>query len=389
MNIPISINAIKIRQQIGEFFVAKIKASDLVKITYSDVRELQQEREVETYLGIQRPLSEARAKEIQDYVKNYDATFPSSVILHINQDFIEWDEFNLVLKIDVGGAESPAKILDGQHRIAGFMDLKTGKPLLNVCQFDRNGEIFDFEFIITIFIGLDLSEQANIFSTVNLKHTKVGKSLVYDLESYTKTRSPQKTAHEIVVTLDQNKSSPFYGRVKRLGFKNGNEENLTQAMLVEEILKLISKDPMKDRDILIRQEKKSFSSFRKAELEVYPIADGKVYRDFFIKDDDKFIILSIIAFFKSVTKKWPQSWLVSNKKSVLNKTVGVKALFRILKYILVNEMKSSEDIEEQAVKVEFYNKWLDRVEIDDNYFSELDAVSVSEGKIFNAIKDSF
>jgi DGQHR domain-containing protein len=383
----INVNAFKITQQIGQFFVAKIKAEDLVKLTYSDVRALQNERDVETYLGIQRPLNERRAKEIQEYVKNYDAAFPSSVILHIDEEFISWDSTDNNLTFTFDEKISPAKILDGQHRIAGFMDLKTGKPIEDVCYFKDGEDTQPFELMITVFVGLDLPEQANIFATVNLKQTKVSKSLVYDLEAYTKTRSPQKTAHDIVVALDLNSRSPFYGRIKRLGYKNDSTENLTQAMLVEEFVKLISKEPMKDRDILIRKEKKSFSKFRKSELERYPIESGRIFRDMFIERKDESILITAISFFKAVEKKWPNSWNLKTNDSVLNKTVGVKALFRVLKELMKGIL--SENYSTEPVRLDVFSEMLGRVDVNDEYFINLEAVSTSEGKIYRKINDSF
>lgn len=382
----ISLDAFKITQQIGEFFVAKIKAAELVSLTYSDVRELQEEREVETYLGIQRPLNERRAKEIQEYVKNYDAAFPSSIILHVDEEYINWDSNANKLVFEFGEDLSPAKILDGQHRIAGFMDLKTGKPIPEVCNFRDGKEEVPFELMITVFVGLDLPEQANIFATVNLKQTKVSKSLVYDLEAYTKTRSPQKTAHDLVVALDLNPKSPFYGRVKRLGYKNDFTENLTQSMLVEEFVKLISKEPMKDRDVLIRKEKQSFSQFRKAELEKFPIKDGKVFRDMFIKDKDESILITAMSFFKAVEEKWNVSWS-STSSSALNKTVGIKALFRVLRDLLKEYLSNNETTE--PVRLSFFKAALDKVDITDEYFMELEAVSTSEGKIYNKVMESY
>ncbi len=83
--------SIKITQPIGDFFITKISAKKLVEISYSDIRALSKEREVETYLGIQRPLNIHRAKEIKEikeineYVKNIDASFPSAIILSIDK----------------------------------------------------------------------------------------------------------------------------------------------------------------------------------------------------------------------------------------------------------------------------------------------------------------
>ena len=74
-----------------------------------------------------------------------------------------------------------------------------------------------FEVNVAIFIGVDIADQAAIFSTVNLAQTKVNRSLVYDLFEYSKTRSPEKTCHDVAVLLDRVPESPFFEKIKRLG----------------------------------------------------------------------------------------------------------------------------------------------------------------------------
>lgn len=382
----IPVKALQVSQQIGDFYIAKISAEDLVKISYSDIRELEREREVETYLGIQRPLNKSRAKEIKDYVKNYDATFPTSIILSINEENTNWVEKTGLLEISLDENESPAKILDGQHRIAGFMDIETLKPIHDLCFFERNGEFKPFELMVTIFVGLDLPEQANIFATVNLKQTKVSKSLAYDLEAYTKTRSPQKTAHDIVVALDQHDKSPFYQRIKRLGFKNGDYENLTQAMLVEELVQLISKNPMEDRDILLRESKQSFSKLRSTKLERYPFEKStQVFRDYFIDDDDDMIMTIVFSFFSMVEKKWPSAWDKTNKKSVLNRTIGVKALFRLLRDSLKSKKYRGEILKDPQ---KGFSRLLSEITVVDDFFINLDATSANIVILEKALKDN-
>ncbi len=83
---------IEIRQQIGKFYIGKITARKIVDLTFSDVRRLTEERDVESYLGIQRPLNKARAKEIQEYVRNIDATFPTGILLSIDSENVIYDE---------------------------------------------------------------------------------------------------------------------------------------------------------------------------------------------------------------------------------------------------------------------------------------------------------
>ena len=55
-----------------------------VYMTFVDIRHIEKEgRDVERVLGIQRPLSPKRVKELQQYVNLYDAAFPSSIIIAI------------------------------------------------------------------------------------------------------------------------------------------------------------------------------------------------------------------------------------------------------------------------------------------------------------------
>lgn len=68
-----------------------------------------------------------------------------------------------------------ASVLDGQHRIE---------------RLKASSSIEDFEINVSIFIDIDIADQAYIFSTVNLAQTKVNKSLVYDLFGLAKKRSP-------------------------------------------------------------------------------------------------------------------------------------------------------------------------------------------------------
>jgi DGQHR domain-containing protein len=183
--VQIEIDALKVTQPIGDLFVASIEHDVLCKISYFDVRRvLRDQRDVERYLGIQRPLNERRVIELEKYVNFLDATFPSSIILAIDDEYATYDERRrkLILRNNKEGDEKPtiaiseiARVLDGQHRIAGLESFR--------------GPAFGLP--VTIFIGSDIADQANIFSTVNLEQTKVSKSLVYDLFELAKSRSPQ------------------------------------------------------------------------------------------------------------------------------------------------------------------------------------------------------
>src|SRR6202023_2453792 len=103
-------------------------------------------------------------------------------------------------RLEIRRDERVAKVLDGQHRIEGL------RALLS--------ENRPFELVITIFVDADIEEQALIFATINKTQTKVSKSLVYDLFELAKSRSPQKTCHNIAMLLNQQEGSPFKDRIK-------------------------------------------------------------------------------------------------------------------------------------------------------------------------------
>jgi DGQHR domain-containing protein len=131
-----------------------------------------------------------------------------------------------------------ARVIDGQHRIAGLFNFKGPS----------------FQTSLTIFIGSDISDQAYVFATVNPEQTKVSKSLTYDLFALATTRSPQGTCHNIAVALDGDSKSAFYHRIKRLGVATPGRmgETITQATFVESLLPYLSKDAKSDRDKLLR-----------------------------------------------------------------------------------------------------------------------------------------
>lgn len=296
-----------------------------------------EDRDMEKYLGIQRPLKDERVKQLQRYVKTVDATFPTGVILAIDEKCASLDEDSGELTIsEFIDNDNPtnnitfdkiAKVIDGQHRIASFVE------------FDENGQktfTFDksveFDINVCIFIGADISQQATIFSTVNLAQTKVNRSLAYDLADFASFRSPQKTCHMIAVMLDAREDSPLYKRIKRLGVKTvGRDtvEPLTQAVFVESLMRFISSDPMKDRDDLQRGKKLSIPN----EIDSRKLP----FRNLFVEDRDEDIAFMIYEYFHAIKNKWPKSWDDLNTKgNILPRSNAFKAFMKFLHYIFQN-----------------------------------------------------
>lgn len=317
MTKSIEIPCLKIDQPIGQFYVGVIQHTDLLEIAYVDQRKLNSD--IDDFMGIQRQLSKSRVKKIEEYVENVDATFPTSVIISIRDENCSWTNSTRTLRIhDSKGVEfrDIAKILDGQHRVEGLKKRKSKDP---------------FELTVTIFVDVDVATQANIFSTVNLAQTKVNRSLVYDLFSYERVRSPQKSCHEIAVALNHKESSPFHHRVKRLGIATPGVENetLTQAALVESLLLFISKNPTEDRNSFMRKVR--LVGPTKDELNKLP------FRRMWLDGKEQDIAKIVFNFFTAVVDRWPDSWRdLKRKGNVLPKTNGFKALMRFLKPVYLD-----------------------------------------------------
>lgn len=317
----IDLECVRVSQPIGDFYITAIDSAILRQITYSDVRKLRGDREIDEYLGIQREVNPKRVKEIGKYVNTVDACFPTAVILAVPGRCAEYDEQKRILTLksdlDVEADENRidktqiARVLDGQHRIEGLHALESGHP--------------PFQINVSIFVEMDIESQAYLFSVVNLAQTKVSKSLVYDLFEYSKARSPQKTAHSIAVALDRDPTSPFFESIKRLGVatKGRFTETLTQATFVEALLPYLTPDAVKDRDTYLRGHKPIKPDARELER--------CFFRSMFLEERDLDIAEVIYNFFSAAAKRWPQAWNSGGTGAMLKKTNGFKGLMRLLK----------------------------------------------------------
>jgi len=292
----------------------------LCDIAYFDVRRIvREERAVETYLGIQRPLKPERVEELKKYVNLKDASFPTGIIVAVESDCASYDSDTKVMTLannmETESTEDRiffrdiARVIDGQHRIAGLEGYM--------------GDRFDLP--VVILVGMDIADQAYVFSTVNLAQTKVSPSLAYDLFAFAQARSPQKTCHNIAVALDQLEKSPFFQRIKRLGVATEGRfnETITQATFIRALMPYISSDPMLDRDRLLRGS--SLSKATSAELKKL------IFRNMFIDQHDLQIMDVVWNYFLAVRERWPVAWGNLGRGNVLNRTNGFRAFMRVLR----------------------------------------------------------
>lgn len=361
------LDCLKVTQPIGTFYVGVMEAKDLIYISVADVREMR--NDLDRYMGIQRNLVPKRVKELREYVGLIDATFPTSVILAIPsyEENLEDDDPTesspLILydgkkkTLSIRKSEDIAKIIDGQHRIAGLENFK--------------GETFQIN--VAIFVDMDIEDQAMVFATINLQQVKVSKSLGYDLFEYAKSRSPQKTCHNIAKLLDGRADSPFEGRIKLLGHAEGPNETITQATFISRLIRYISTKPMDDRDRLKRG--KSIEPAKGNQIE------RLIFRELFRKKKDASIAKNVSNFFTAVQEKWPV-WKVASAGNILNRSTGFGALMRILRPSYLH-LKDDSDV----VKVSAFLRLLNKSKIKSEDFSpeNFKPGSSGEGKLYRKL----
>jgi DGQHR domain-containing protein len=330
----ISFQVVRIRQPIGDFFVGVMKARDLCAISRFDYRKLVDDRDgFERYLGIQRKISEKRVAEIEKYARTVDATFPTGVVIAVEERCATVDESSMTMTLsndmDPSDGREPvhfgniARVLDGQHRLKGLENVRE----------------IEFEMNVTVFVGLDIADQASVFSTVNLAQTKVRKSLAYDLYELAKNRSPQKTCHVIAVGLNMNEGGPLYHRIKRLGVVTEGRfgERITQATFVEALMPYLSKDMVRDRDEIARGIKLQYAN-----------ADDlrtMIFRNMFIDEKDGEIGKIVQNFFEGVRRKWRMAWEAGGEGIMLARTNGFRALMRLLRPVYLKLATPGEVVE--------------------------------------------
>ncbi|WP_426291968.1 DGQHR domain-containing protein [Dyadobacter endophyticus] len=333
-------NCLEARQPIGNMYVGIINYDDLEYISYADVRRLElgnDNREVEEYIGIQRNLDPKREKDIGKYVNLVDATFPNSIILAMSSEHAKFDPKTSTMKVPY--KDDIAKVLDGQHRIAGLRGFN-----------NRDGSAF--QCIVTIYVDMELEDQAIVFATINKEQKNVSNSLVADLFAFAKSRSPQKTGHNIARALNEKSGSPFYQKIKILGVARDNSrETITQDTFVKSLIAYISKEPQKDRDFY----KRNAGSSKKLPLVSGTEAENLFLRNLFIEDESDVKIAQIIFnYFYAVSHKWPSAWNFVSNNQILNKSTGFIALMRFFKHAylhLANGNLSAIPSKEQFLSV--------------------------------------
>ncbi len=294
------INTLYFDQPAGNFLLAVMNVSDIIKISKSNPR-MYDGKSMMSIGGIQRELSKKRVKDIANYSSNVDATFPTPILLGLSEQHYKLGSDNITI---IG--EEVADVVDGQHRIEGIK------------------ESGNMNFMLPVVFILNATEEqkALMFATINGKQTKVPASIIYDLFNVMKDRSPQKTSHEIARTLNKMPDSPWYRRLKMLGKKAPSDPlaSLSQGTFVKSLIGHITKDADKDRN-LIKEGKPPLKY------------DNCVFNDYFLNKKDDVILKILLNFFLAMKTVWPEEW-ENPDNSILTKAIGFEGFMKALPYLI-------------------------------------------------------
>jgi DGQHR domain-containing protein len=308
----IEIPIMPVKQNIGEFYIGKAKASDVVKICYAPIRRMIVDDQLDKYIGMQRELNPARMKELVSFVKTSDASFPNSIILAVNPDYYRIEDNKMFIKID----HNSCNIIDGQHRLAGF------EPGYNK----------DFELILTLFPDLSMEYQSYIFSIINTRSTRINPSLAQDLYEFSQLETPEKVAHRIARMFNITKNNPWFQKIKILGkSEKDSDAILSQSSFCKKITDLIS---TRQESYTIRDKLKNNNNNRKALIKQFEKERSNkfVLWEKYCNEEDKYIYDLLKNYFAAVASTFKNEW--GSDKSILTKTTGYNAIMEVLKIIL-------------------------------------------------------
>ena len=343
---PMEVKALRVEQPIGVFYVAVLPARVLLDVAFSDVLSASLIEKEGCYEldGTQRLVQPKRLQVIADYINRSDSAFPNSIILAANyrkeDGLIEDDEDDdtsvqqspksrwtieengdcCVLRIPT--REKLAAIIDGQHRLFSFAHAKPQR--------------LDMNLICSIFLDLPKPFQAYLFATINSTQKPVDKSLTYELFGYNVEEeeetfwSPDKLAVFFTRKLGTDDKSPLKGQIVIAPKKDsalarlaeGARWKVSTAVIVEGIMRLYTSNPKKDSTNLLEGHRRKRSEIEGTRKDKSPL------RDVYLSNSDAVIYTMTLNYLIACETIF---WQKASEGSFITKTVGVQALFDILR----------------------------------------------------------
>jgi len=346
---PFRVSALKVSQPLGIYYVTVLPAELLLETCFSDqVRATKSTGAGYELQGTQRGMMSERLRAIAEYLGRGDSAFPNSIILAANfkeeNGTIDEDENVRWLVTETSDSESYrltiptgkklAAVIDGQHRLFAFGYAAESRLAM--------------QLICSVFLDLPKPFQAQLFATINSTQRPVDKSLTYELFGYNIAEeresfwSPDKLAVFFARRFNLESDSPLKGRIivapeNDFSFETiaeGMSWKVSMATVVEGIVRLISTNPKRDTNRLLTPKPNERNV-----LETTKPEDRSVLRQAYIEGNDRLIYLIVRNFLEAADRVF---WMKAGSGSFIVKTVGVQALFDILRKVTPSALESKD-----------------------------------------------
>ena len=187
-----------------DVYMFSIKAADLLSIQYVTARGSSTEQE-----AAQRSWNRRRIQSIKDFVLQGNMFFNTFILNWTDSEF-EPKILKDTIRLPLQGRR--AQIIDGQHRLMGLQAAINDKE-----------ELGENEVLVTMCLHLGIKEAARIFLNINSEQKPAPKSLIYDLfgEAVDDKEHAINRSKDIADFLNNEKNSPFWGRIKYPGRPRG------------------------------------------------------------------------------------------------------------------------------------------------------------------------
>jgi DNA sulfur modification protein DndB len=192
-----------VQQGKREFFLTKLPAKVVAKISYAAVRGRDGEEG-----AIQRVLNTSRISGIKAFTLA-GGDYPNAIVLNWVSETNKLRR--LTREISFDEEENSAQIIDGQHRVAGIREA-----------IEEKKSIGNLELPVVIYTGLTTKNCADIFLAINEEQKPAPRSLVFDLFGLASSELVDPAAvraRDIALFLNDDESSPYNGEIKLPGGK--------------------------------------------------------------------------------------------------------------------------------------------------------------------------
>lgn len=302
---PLSFKSLQNQNFAQPTYTFSIPASDLIRISYVNRANINKRDLAEAY---QRAIKEKRLSEIANFIEEQNRksrieVFPNNIVVNISDFKFIPDENNP----HSGTIEFPNKygvlwVIDGQHRLYSFCKIKDETIRKK------------YRFITTAYPKISLSDQAEIFYTINDKQEGINSDLIMFIQSHLLEKS---IGYAAKILLDIDKENIFTKPIKK-----GFEETERGAWL-----KLSTLVNTLTEEGLISYEKSSGGLLQKS------------------KDDLETPLRILRDYITYIRHHFRASW-DEGKRGFAQSNQGLAILFIVLKKIIEAKIKAKDDLDD-------------------------------------------